>query len=158
MMDILSRMLRKAEEEGCIKGFRVGSAGEGGLSITHLLFADDTVLFCDADPEQLMYIRLIFTCFEVVSSLIVNMTKGEMVPIGEVQNLPVLVDFLSYKIGALPTNYHGMPLGSFFKSLIVWNRIFEKMECRLAGWQRLALPLGSPYLLSIFIHHPCERY
>lgn len=92
-----------------------------------------------------MYIRLILTCFEAVSSLIVNMTKGEMVPIGEVQNLPVLANILSYKIGALPTNNHGMPLGSFFKSLIVRNRIFEKMERRLAGWQRLALPLGSPY-------------
>lgn len=45
MMEILSRMLRKAEEEGCIKGFQVGSAAEGGLSITHLLFADDLSCF-----------------------------------------------------------------------------------------------------------------
>jgi hypothetical protein len=31
-MEILSRMLRRAEEEGCSKGFRVGSVGGGGAA------------------------------------------------------------------------------------------------------------------------------
>ena len=108
MMEILSKMLRRVEEEGCIKGFRVGSEGEGGLSISHLLYANDTILFCDADLEHLMYIRLILTCFQAITGLKINMAKSEMVPIGEVHNLPVLAD----KIGDLPMNYLSMPLGS----------------------------------------------
>lgn len=50
-MDILSRMFKKVEEEGLIKGFQVGVVGMGGLSISHLLFADDTILFCDVELE-----------------------------------------------------------------------------------------------------------
>lgn len=61
------------------------------------------------------------------------MTKSEMVPIGEVQNLQVMVDILYFHIGALPMTYLGIPLGSSFRSLSVLNPIIEKMERRLAG-------------------------
>ena len=40
-------------------------------------------------------------------------------------------------------SYLGMPLGSHYKALAVWNPIIEKMECRLAGWQRLYLSKGG---------------
>jgi hypothetical protein len=113
------------------------------LSILHLLFADDTILFCDVDPEKLMYIRLILTCFEEVTGLKVNMAKSKMIPIGEVQNLPNLADILSCKIGVLPMNFLGMPLGSSFKSISIWNPIIEKMERRLAGWHHLYLSKGG---------------
>ena len=94
-MKILSRMLKRVEEEGFIKGFSVGADGLGGLSISHLLYADDSILICDTDMEQLMHIRLVLTCFEAVTGLKVNMSKSEMAPIGEVLNLPVLVYPLS---------------------------------------------------------------
>ena len=53
----------------------MGAGGSGGLSVSHLLYADDTILFCDTNPKQLMYIRLVLTCFEVVSGLKVNMSE-----------------------------------------------------------------------------------
>jgi hypothetical protein len=50
-----------------------------------LLMSDDTILFYDADPEQLMYIRLVLTCFEAVLGLKVNMSKSEMCLLGRCQ-------------------------------------------------------------------------
>jgi hypothetical protein len=37
-----------------------------------LLFADDTIVFCDAVPEQVMHIRKVLSCFEAVTGLKVN--------------------------------------------------------------------------------------
>jgi hypothetical protein len=82
IMEVLSRMLRRSVERGFIKGFQVGREVHSSVCVSHLLYADDTILFCDAHPEQLLYIRMVLTCFEAVTGLKVNMTKSEMVQLG----------------------------------------------------------------------------
>ena len=84
-------------------------------------------------------------CFEAVTSLRVNMSKSEMVPIGEVTNLSYLANILSCCMGTLPMTYLGMPLGSSFKALGVWNPIVEKVERRLARWKKLYLSKGGAF-------------
>ena len=51
IMEVLSRMLRRTEEVGLIRGFKAGNSVENDLFVSHLLFVDDTIVFCDADPE-----------------------------------------------------------------------------------------------------------
>jgi hypothetical protein len=63
----------------------------------------------------------------------VNLSKSEMVPVGDVPKLRVLADIMGCRIGSLPMSYLGMPLRANFKSKTVWNSILEKMECKLAG-------------------------
>jgi hypothetical protein len=143
IMEVLSRMLLKTVERGLLKGFQVGRAEEAGVCVSHLLYADNIILFCDADPEQLLYIRMVLTCFEVVTGLKVNMNKSEMVPIGEVVGLNDLAGLLSCHIRSLPLQYLGVPLGASYKSLGIWNPIIEKIERRLAWWQKIYLSRGG---------------
>ena len=60
--------------------------------MSHLLFSDDTLIFCDVDPDQILFPRLVFIWFEVESSLKVNLGKSESIPVGEVSNLEELVE------------------------------------------------------------------
>jgi hypothetical protein len=143
IMEVLSCMLRNAVERGFIKGFQVGRDGLPSVCVSHLLYADDTILFCDAHPEQLLYVRMVLTCFEAVTSLKVNMTKSEMVPIGEVHGLSALADLLYCHVGSLPLHYLGMPLGPSYKAVEIWNPIIEKIERHLAGWQKMYLSKGG---------------
>ena len=71
-MEVLSRILKKTEECGLLSGFHVGPVNSIRGRISHMLFADDTILFCDASRDQLMSIRLALTCFQAVTSLKVN--------------------------------------------------------------------------------------
>lgn len=48
VMEVLSRLLKRMEERGFLCGFQAGSHVQGGLNNSHIIFVDDTVLFCDA--------------------------------------------------------------------------------------------------------------
>ena len=113
---------------GFIRGFKVGPEERTGLAISHLLYVDDTILFCDANREQLLYIQLVLTCFEAITRLKVNLGKSEMVPVGNVGIVGDLAEILCCKVGSLPMQYLGMPLGTSFKGKSVWNPILEKMD------------------------------
>ena len=63
------------------------------LVVSHFLFADDTLIFCEACPEQIRYVHLILLCFEAVSGLKVNLGKSELVVVGEVGNVGTLAAY-----------------------------------------------------------------
>lgn len=59
-------LLTRAFTSGLLEGFRVH---ENGLMVSHLQFADDTLIMCKANENQVMYLRCVVHCFEAVSSL-----------------------------------------------------------------------------------------
>ena len=139
MMEVFSRMLRRVEGAGLIRGFNLEGRRDGGERVSHLLFADDTILFCDANEEQILHIRLLLLSFQVVIGLKVNVHKSEMVPIGKVVDVHVLAEILGCRVGTLPMSNLGMPLGASHNSPSIWNLILEKIEQKLAGWKKLYL-------------------
>ena len=76
-------------------------------------------------------------------SLKVNVSKSEMVPIGEVNNMHALAKILGCRVGSLPMTYLGMPLGMSHKSSPIWNPILEKIERKLTGWKKLYSSKGG---------------
>ena len=81
LMEVFSRMLRRMEGANLFRGFKVAGKRGGGECVSHLLFANDTILFCDANVEQILHIRLLLLSFQAVTGLKVNVHKSEMVPI-----------------------------------------------------------------------------
>jgi exonuclease III len=143
VMEALSRMVNATVEQGLISGFSVGGRVFSDLVVSHSLFADDTLIFCEACPEQLHYVRLILLCFEAVSGLKVNLGKSEMVAVGDVGNIGTLAAFLGCRVAGLPMKYLGLLLGAAYKAASIWNEVIEKMERRLAGWKKLYLSKGG---------------
>ena len=119
IMEVLSRLLKKTEECNLIRGFHVGSVNSVVVCISYLLFADDTILFCDASREQLLSIRLVLSCFQAYTSLKVDIGKSEIVPVVKVNNLDALANIIQCRVGSLPMKYLGMPLGTSFKTALI---------------------------------------
>ena len=125
MMEVFSRMLTKVEGAGLIHGFKAKGGRGGGKCVSNLFFADNTILFCDANVEQILRIWLLLLCFQAMTSLKVNVQKSEMVPIGEVDDVHALAEILGCRVGILPMSYLGMPLEASHKSPSIWNPIQE---------------------------------
>ena len=132
IMEVLSTILKKTEESGLIHGFHVRPINSTGIRISHMLFANNTILFYDASREQLLSIRLALTCFQAFTSLKVNVGKSEIVPIREVSNIQTLANILQCSVGNLPMIYLGIPLGTLYKTTFIWNPILERMEKKLS--------------------------
>lgn len=67
----------------CFKGFQIGN----NLSISHLLFVDDTLIFCKSNESNLGNLRCIIFLFEAMSDLRVNLSKNVLILISEVPQL-----------------------------------------------------------------------
>ena len=155
MMEVSSKILRRMEEAGIIRGFKAHGVGGDELCVSHLLSADDTILFCDTTIEQFLHIRMLLTCFTMVTGLKINVNKSEMVLVGEVDNLDELADVLGCKIGVSSMTYLGMPLGASYKSSSIWNPVLEKLEKHLVGWKKTYLSKGVRLTLLCRGSHGC---
>lgn len=105
----LNILISRAKELGLFKGISVGA---NGLNISYLQFANDTVIFYEADWSETMVVKRILRCFEVISGLRINFHKSVVCEVGVadvvVEEFPAKLNCSSQK---LPLKYLGLPLG-----------------------------------------------
>ncbi|GLT53880.1 hypothetical protein SLA2020_271180 [Shorea laevis] len=117
-MEALSRMMVVIESRGLVDGFSVGSRYNAGMVVSHLLFADDTLIFCGANEEHIRNLRCLLLCFESILGLKINLSKSEIIPIGEVDEIDSLASLFGCRVARLPMKYLGLPLGAPYKSTV----------------------------------------
>lgn len=167
-MEVFSRLIQKAVQGGFLQGFEVGCEDGLRLMVSHILYADDTLVFCDANLTQVGYLRCVLLCFEAVSGLKVNLGKSEMIPVGSVEDIDALAQVLGCKVASLLASYLDLPLGSSFKSKQAWDSVVERFQKRLARWKRQHIPKGGrstlinstlsslpTYFMSLFVSFGC---
>ncbi|WMV09787.1 hypothetical protein MTR67_003172 [Solanum verrucosum] len=62
-MEGLDSLMSRASLNIWIRGFRCKNRVNEVMDMTHLLYADDTIIFCEAEQEQLCHIRIILVIF-----------------------------------------------------------------------------------------------
>ena len=111
--------------------------------MSHLLYADDTLMFCKDNPDHLAYMGWILMWFEAFSGLKINLGKSEIFPIGGRENVEALTVELGCKAGTLPTTYLGLPLWALHKSIGIWDPIEKKFRRRLVISKRQYISKGG---------------
>ncbi|KAG5604540.1 hypothetical protein H5410_026032 [Solanum commersonii] len=95
-----------------LKGLKLNNRAGENLEICQLLYADDTVIFCETKAEQSSYIRVICHWF------VCELTRAKAVYfLSRKLHRCVLANILGCRIDQIPTVYLGMTLGNKHKDL-----------------------------------------
>jgi len=126
---MFSCILSKRLEERVVKGMKEGS---NEVEISHLQFANDTILFLQEDEENFKNAISLLQAFEVVLGLKINRRKcsvsginledREEVRLGRLAGCDVLCWLLTYL---------GMLLGGNPRSVNFWELVLEKIYKKL---------------------------
>ncbi|GKV05782.1 hypothetical protein SLEP1_g17749 [Rubroshorea leprosula] len=130
-MEVLSRMLNKAAEEG---KFAYHPKCKN-VQLIHLCFADDLMIFTDGSLASLNAIDAVLTHFYKVSSLRVNYAKSELFCCGlSTSHTQLLAEKFGFKIGTLLVRYLGVPLitGKLAKKDL--RPLVSKITERMSSW------------------------
>ena len=107
--DALSVILEGANRNGVLEGLAPNLV-PGGL--THLQYANDTILFAKATKENVLALKFLLFCFEEMSGMKINYQKSEVYVLGVPKEEEELyADMLNCKVGSLPFTYLGLPMG-----------------------------------------------
>ncbi|CAL1355157.1 unnamed protein product [Linum trigynum] len=146
VMDILSFMLSKLKEDGKIKGFFMNEEEQRG-EVTHLLFADDTLIFCDASPDQILHITVTLACFQAVTGLKINLDKTVIYTVGDVPEPEFFANILGCNWSSNPPKYLGYPLGAKLNVISFWYPILLNYKKKLESWSSRYLSAGGRLVL-----------
>jgi len=113
VMEALSCMIFAAVSGGLLEGFKVGNS-----TFSHLLFADDTLIFCSAHSSQLRCLQILFLLFEAVLGLKVNLAQSNLIPVGNVDQVGRLASILGCGVASLSVKYLGFLWGLPISPLI----------------------------------------
>ncbi|XP_019414594.1 PREDICTED: uncharacterized protein LOC109326361 [Lupinus angustifolius] len=118
---------------GLYEGFKMGGLG---IDISILQFADDTILVCNSNINNLWTIKSILRCFELVSSLRVNFQKISLVGINiQEQVLVAAANFISCKVDSILFFYPGVLVGANPRRCATWQCVIDAVTKRLANWK-----------------------
>ncbi|RVW82961.1 Transposon TX1 uncharacterized 149 kDa protein [Vitis vinifera] len=155
VVDVLSRMLLRAEERNLLESFRVG---RNRTRVSHFQFADDTIFFSNTREEELQTSKSLLLVFGHISRLKVNLDKSNIYGINLDQNhLSRLAELLDCKASSWLILYLGLPLEGNPKAYGFWDPVIERISRRLDEWQKTYLSFGGRITLiqSCLTHMPC---
>ena len=135
-MEYLSRLMHKTTDS---PNFHYNPRCKK-VGISHLLFADDLLLFCRADRTSAKIIMSSFDLFSKASGLHANPSKSNIFLSGVDHHLKdQLVQLLHMEEGVLPFRYLGVPLHSRKLNARDCRLLVDKIVGRINFWSSCLL-------------------
>ncbi|XP_073318173.1 uncharacterized protein [Primulina huaijiensis] len=130
----LSALIRNAERLGHIHGIKVC---RGAPSIIHLFFADDSMLFFQANATEGKYVKNIIERYEKASGQAINLSKSGIMYNGNVPNneKAAISDLLGISTGLDTSRYLGLPSLIGRKKKQIFAYLKDRVWARLQGWR-----------------------
>ncbi|KAL9674773.1 hypothetical protein QQ045_002972 [Rhodiola kirilowii] len=141
----LSRIFNKASEAGKFEGVAWTETGE---RITHLQFADDTIIFCKAEWSEVQNLKRILQSLEGCSGLKINYSKSLCFGVGlEEEESQRFAEVLRCPVGKFSMNYLGIQVGGNPAKRAFWDPIIQRFKQKLGSWRSANLSMAGRVVL-----------
>lgn len=138
-MECLSRLLLSRYESGSI-GYHPRTEE---LKITHLMFADDVMVFFDGSSNNLHGISECLDDFASWSGLHMNATKTELFTAGVDQSETAVMRNYGFPSGQFPIRYLGLPLMSRKLKISEYAPLMTKLNLSIQSWSAKLLSFAG---------------
>lgn len=137
-LEILSRMLRKEEFNGLPHGIQLSRASP---SISHLLFADDTIRFAGATHIEAACIKDCLEKSSIWSGQSINCRKSSIFfsKNCKAHLKQEVLSILQFQQAPTKARYLGLPINHEFRKKQWYEGRKEKVLNRIAGWKAKVL-------------------
>ncbi|KAG7594499.1 Reverse transcriptase zinc-binding domain [Arabidopsis thaliana x Arabidopsis arenosa] len=142
-MEVFSKLMHSSFAAGFIKHHPKTKE----LDITHLMFADDVMVFFDGSSMSLQGISDTMDLFASWSGLVMNCEKTQVFTAGLDPAESSAIANSGFSIGSLPIRYLGLPLMSRKLRISEYSSLIEKMVKRFNSWAASFLSYAGRLLL-----------
>ncbi|GAU45582.1 hypothetical protein TSUD_273820 [Trifolium subterraneum] len=139
-------LMEAMEEQRLFTGYSVGETTP--LSVTHLQFADDTLLLGTKIWANVQALWVVLVLFVTMSGLKVNFNKSMLVGVNIPDSwLGEAASTLCCRVGKIPFLYLGLPIGGDPRRLSFWEPVLTRLKSHLSGWKSRFLSFGGRLVL-----------
>jgi hypothetical protein len=135
-------LMKAAVDNNLFQPYSVGK--EGAVKLSHLQFADDTLIIGNKSWLNVRSIRAVLLLLEEVSGLKVNFNKSMLTGVNISSTwLSEAASVLNCRTGTIPFVYLGLPIGGDSRRLSFWKPVVDRIEARLLSWNHKFLSFGG---------------
>jgi len=146
----LNVMMKSMAQNNLFTGFGFGTSNH--VVVSHLQFADDTLLLGEKSWANVRALRAVLSLFAEMSGLKVNLHKSLLVGINIADSwLNEAASILNCKVGKILFVYLGLPIGRDPQRLSFWDPVLHTIKSRLSRWQSCFLSFGDRLILLKYV-------
>ncbi|GAU30969.1 hypothetical protein TSUD_63800 [Trifolium subterraneum] len=142
----LNVLMETAVARNLFTGYSIGDCDP--ILVSHLQFADDTLLLGVKSWANVRALRAVLVLFESMSGLKVNFHKSMLVGVNISESwLGEAASALCCKVGKIPFFYLGLAIGGDPRRLSFWDPVLDRLKNKLSGWKSRFLSFGGRLVL-----------
>ena len=133
-----SALLEKAEMDGGLRGVKIC---HGAPSVSHLLFADDSLILCRADGGDAQRLQYILQIYEECTGQMINKEKSAVMfsPNTRTEKRAEVMQALDIQHETMNERYLGLPVFVGRSKTHVFGYLKERIWKRIQGWKERML-------------------
>ncbi|KAK2649467.1 hypothetical protein Ddye_016956 [Dipteronia dyeriana] len=139
-------LLAETERTGDVSGFRCSS---GGLKISHMFFADDSMFFSQASKRDCCVFRQVLDWYALASRQLINFQKLALCVNGRFsrQRAVMLARIVGVQLVECHERYLGIPSFTGRNKRAFFANIRDRVWDKLKGWQEKLFSTGGKEVL-----------